>query len=72
MRKTFKIHGIDCAMCASKLEGRLKKIPGVKTLKIGFLTEKLTLEAEDDEFDDVLSRVVDAAVKEEPDCEVVR
>ena len=36
------------------------------------MTQKLTLEAADDEFDEVLDRVVDFTADEEPDCEIIR
>lgn len=72
MRKTFKILGIDCANCAAKLEDALKKIDGVQDVRINFFMEKLTLQANDDDFDDVLERVERAALRFEPDCEIVR
>lgn len=72
MRKAFKILGIDCANCAAKLEDALKKIDGVQDVKINFFMEKLTLQANDDDFDDVLERVENAALRFEPDCEIVR
>lgn len=72
MRKTFKILGIDCANCAAKLEDALKKIDGVQDVRINFFMEKLTLQANDDDFNDVLERVESAALRFEPDCEIVR
>ena len=36
------------------------------------MTQKLTLEADDAEFDAVLERVVDYTAENEPDCEIVR
>ena len=36
------------------------------------MTQKLTLEADDAEFDDVLARVVDFTADAEPDCEILR
>ena len=36
------------------------------------MTQKLTLEAADDEFDAVLERVVDFTADAEPDCEIIR
>ena len=36
------------------------------------MTQKLTLSAADDRFEDVLGRVVALAAKIEPDCEIIR
>ncbi len=72
MRKQFKLDEIDCANCAQKLEDAIKKVEGVKDAKVNFLTQKLTLVAADDEFDDTLDRVVRLAAKIEPDCEIIR
>ena len=38
---------------------------------VSFMTQKLTIEAEDDKFDDVVKQAVKACKKVEPDCEVV-
>ena len=54
MRKVFKLDEIDCAVCAGKLEDAIKKLDGVQDAKINFLTQKLTLEAADEDFDAVL------------------
>ena len=39
---------------------------------VNFMMQRLTLEAADDAFDDVLARVVKVAARVEPDCEIVR
>lgn len=72
MRKVFKLDEIDCAVCAGKLEDAIKGVDGVQDAKINFLTQKLTLEAADDAFDDVLEAVVKLTADIEPDCEIIR
>ena len=72
MRKSFKLDEIDCANCALKLEDAIRKVDGVDDVKVNFLTQKLTLSASDERFDEVLDRVVALVAKVEPDCEVVR
>ena len=72
MRKSFKLDEIDCANCAQKLEDAICKLDGVEKASVNFMTQKLTLTAPDDRFDDVLDRVVALAAKIEPDCEIVR
>lgn len=72
MRKVFKLDEIDCANCAQKLEDAIKKVDGVEGASVNFLTQKLTLTAADERFDEVLDRVVKLAAKIEPDCEILR
>ena len=72
MRKSFKLDEIDCANCARALQDELSKLEGVKSVSVNFMTQKLTLEADDAEFDDVLDRVVDFSADAEPDCEILR
>ncbi|MBE6469129.1 MAG: metalloregulator ArsR/SmtB family transcription factor [Coriobacteriaceae bacterium] len=71
MRKSFKLDEIDCASCAQKLEDVLSGVEGVSSVKVNFLTQKLTLEADEDSFDEVLDRVVDTVEDIEPDCAVL-
>lgn len=53
MIKKYKIIGIDCANCARELEDNLKKIPGVTSLKISFLMQKLTVECSENMKDSI-------------------
>ena len=72
MRKTFKLDEIDCANCAQKLQDTICKLDGVEKATVNFLTQKLTLTAADDRFDEVLDRVVALTADIEPDCEILR
>ena len=72
MKKKFKLVDLDCANCAAKMEGAIKKIDGVNDATVSFLTQKLTLDAEDARFEAVLDEVVRVRKKGEPDCQIVR
>lgn len=72
MIRHFKLDEIDCANCARKLEDAIKKVDGVQDASVNFMMQKLTLTAADDQFDEVLERVVKLAAKIEPDCEIIR
>lgn len=72
MKKSFKLDEIDCANCARELQDALSELEGVKSASVNFMTQKLTLEADDAEFDDVLDRVVAYTADAEPDCEIIR
>ena len=63
MKKFFKIADLDCAHCAVKLEDALRKIEGVENVSVNFLSQKLTLQAPDDRFDDVLRQALQVCRK---------
>lgn len=66
MKKKFACE-VDCAACAAKLEDAIKKVDGVEDCNVNFLTQKLTLVADDDRFDEVLDAVIKKAKHVEPD-----
>ena len=47
MKKTYKIE-VDCAACAQKVEEAAKKVEGVLSLTVNFMTQKMTVEMADD------------------------
>ena len=47
MKKRFNLTDLDCASCAAKMEQAIKKLPGVRDASVSFLTQKLTLDADD-------------------------
>lgn len=71
MKKQFKLMDLDCANCAAKMENVIQKIDGVQSASVSFLSQKLTLEADESRFDDIMKQVVKAIRKIEPDCTVV-
>ena len=62
-KKTYKLTDLDCANCAAKMENAIKKIDGVSDASVSFLTQKLTVEADDSRFDDILKQIVKACKK---------
>ncbi|USF25937.1 hypothetical protein N510_000853 [Firmicutes bacterium ASF500] len=71
MKKTFKLIDLDCANCAAKMETAIKKIDGVSDASVSFMTQKMTVEADDARFDSIMKQIVKACKKVEPDCEIV-
>ncbi len=71
MKKSFKLEDLDCANCAAKMEAAIKKLDGVKDATVSFMTQKLTLEAEDERFDEIVKAAVKCIAKVEPDCRVI-
>ena len=70
MKKTFKLIDLDCANCAAKMQTAIAKLDGVSSVSVNFMTQKLTLEANDDIFDEVLKKAADCIKKVEPDCRI--
>lgn len=71
MKKVFMLDELDCANCGMKMEDAIRKIDGVKSVSISFMTQKLTLEADDEVFDKVLKEAAKVCRKIEPDCRIV-
>lgn len=71
MKKTFKMTDVDCANCARKMQEAICKLDGVTSCTISFLTQKMTLEADDARFDDILKQAVKCVKKVDPDAGVV-
>ena len=70
MKKVYKLENLDCANCAAKMENAIKKIDGVKDASVSFMTQKLTIEAEDSLFDDALGKAMKACRRVDPDCKI--
>ena len=61
MKKKFKLQDLDCANCAAKMEDAT----------VSFMTQKMTIEADDARFDDIMKEVVSVCKKVEPDCVIL-
>ena len=71
MKKTFKLQNLDCANCAAKMESGIKKIEGVESVNISFIMQKLTLEAREERFEEIMEKAAKVCKKIEPDCKIV-
>ncbi len=72
MKKIFRLKDLDCANCAAKMERNIKKVKGVNDASVNFLTQKMTVDAEDSRFEEIMDEVVKLCHKVEPDCVIVR
>ena len=71
MKKVFELIDLDCANCAAKMENEIKKIKGVNDANVSFMTQKMTVDADDASFDKIMKQIVKVCRKVEPDCEIV-
>lgn len=70
MKKKFKLTNLDCVNCAAKMENAIKKIDGVRDANVSFMTQKMTIEADDSRFDEIMEEVQSVCRKVEPDCTI--
>lgn len=70
MKKTIKLIDLDCANCAAKIEAAVKKIDGVTTANVSFMSQKMVLEADDQKFEAVAAEAIRLIKKIEPDVTV--
>ena len=70
MKKKFECE-IDCANCAAKVQDAIIKIDGVQSVKLNFLMQKFTLEADDARFEEILKEAIRIGKSIEPDFEVL-
>ena len=70
MKKRYNLVDLDCANCAAKMEEAIKKVDGVNTATVSFLTQKMTVDADDARFEEIMDEVVAVCKKVEPDCEI--
>lgn len=68
MKKKFKLTDLDCANCAAKMEDAIKKLDGVNDASVSFMMQKMTIDADDARFDEIMKEIVEVCKKVEPDC----
>ena len=70
MKKKFECE-IDCANCAAEIQEAISKIDGVQSVKVNFLMQKFSLEAEDERFDEILKEAIRIGKTIEPDFKIM-
>lgn len=71
MKKVFKLQDLDCANCAAKMERAIAKIDGVESVNVSFMSQRLTVEASDAQFDEIMRQIVKTCKRVEPDCKIL-
>lgn len=69
MKKIVKLEGLCCANCAAKIEEGVKKLSGVESASLSFMTQRLTLEVAENKTDEVMEAARKLANKIEPEAE---
>jgi len=71
MKKVFKMQHLDCANCAAKMERAISKIDGVNKVTISFMTQKLSIEAEEERLAEIMEKALEACRKIDRDCRIL-
>lgn len=70
MKKTYNIE-VDCANCANLMEDTTRKVGGVASATVNFMTQKMIVEFEEGQDPKkVMKNVLKACKKVESDCEI--
>lgn len=72
MKKVYELEELDCANCAAKMAEGIRKIDGVIAADVNFLTQKMTIEADENAFDEIMKKAVKVCKKIEPDCRILQ
>ena len=72
MKRQYRLQNLGCAHCAAKMEHDIQKLPGVSEATINFMTTKLTLDVQDEQFEAVYDQAVKIIRKYEPEVALQR
>ena len=72
MKKTFKLEELDCANCAAKMEILINGIESVENATVSYIQQRLTIEASEEAFEDILKQAQKIIKKIEPDCRIIK
>ena len=70
VKKTIMIKNLDCANCAAKLESKINKIKKVDNAVVNFLTQKIIVEAKEEDFDIIIDEIKKIVSKNFRECSI--
>ena len=68
MKKAFKLSELDCGHSAQEIEDAVAKLDGVTKVRVNFMSQRMTLEADDARFDEILGEIRKIIKTIEPDA----
>ena len=71
MKKSYKVEELCCANCAAKIEAAINKLPEVEQATLNFMTLRLTVSSETEDWDGMMQKIVAIFAKIEPDSKVI-
>ncbi len=71
MHRSFKVQNLGCANCAAKMEADINKLEGVSNARVNFMTQRLTLDADEEHFNSIVDECDRICKKYEPETSIV-
>ena len=71
MKKVFELEELDCAHCAMNMEDAIRKIEGVCSVSVNFLSQKLVIDAEEKDFAEILKKAQKEIKKVDRACRII-
>lgn len=72
MKRVFKIEDVDCANCAAKMERMAAKLDGVNEVSINFMAQRITIDAVDERFNEVVDEIEKVMKKVDKEAHIIR
>lgn len=72
MKKTFRMENLDCANCAAKMERKISGIEGVNSVSVNFFAQKMIIDANEDDFENIVSKAQEIVSSVDSECEILR
>jgi Cation transport ATPase len=72
MKFNYKLENLGCANCASKMEDAIRKMDGIDSVKIIFMTTRLTIEADESRIAELEEKIEKTIRKIESDVKLKR
>ena len=72
MKRVYRLQNLECANCAAKMERAIQKLNGVKDAQISFMTQKLSLDVEEELLEQILEQAQTCITKVERNCKIMR
>lgn len=72
MKRTYKMEELCCANCAAKMETAINKLNDVDEAVINFMSQRITIVADEDKFESVVDEAQKIITKIERDCKIIR
>ncbi|MDT2595495.1 heavy metal translocating P-type ATPase [Enterococcus dongliensis] len=70
MERIYRLDGLDCANCATKIERSVQQINGVEKAQVDFMSTKLTIVAPEKDIERISEEAKEVIHKVEPEVEV--
>ncbi len=72
MKRTYKMEELCCANCAAKMENAINKLDDIDEAVINFMSQRITIVADEDKFESVVDEAQKIITKIERDCKIIR